>query len=285
MSTRCGRPHTNRARTPPGRCTSQRGCTPGAASLAPGRAATSSTACSRTRRPVAVGGGAGDPGARTNCSRNGPPAGSRRELASGGGQGVLHPAQVRPQRQRPAVDLEVQLAQPAVHHRVGRAEHRGPQGQLARCSRRVVEGLPATVRGPRLGPVGAQPGERGSDQVGSRVGHPAEEDEAELTPGQTLHLASLSRSVSVSKHTPGVSPQIDRRGLSRPHNAPMVDRGPTGTSVTLPGDDRPDRRRTPRPAHSRRARGPGTHRSTGVKHPAARLGPLVPGVFPPEPVS
>src|SRR6185312_3707873 len=41
--------------------------------------------------------------------------------------------------------------------------------------------------GPRLGAVGAEPGQRLGDQVGAEIGHPAQQHEAELSPRQTSH--------------------------------------------------------------------------------------------------
>ena len=148
----CSRPQTKDARTPPGRWTSQRVTTPGSTLRAPGRTTTSSSTCCQTRRSPAVAGGTGDPGARTRCSFRTEPPGPLTHL----------PAQVRPQRQRPAADLDVEVAEPAVLHggRAGRGPpcaapaRAGPRGECcSACHRRV--------RGVRLGrgrrPAGAAP--------------------------------------------------------------------------------------------------------------------------------
>ena len=75
-STRCSSPHTNAARTPPGRCTSQRVTTPGSTLAAPGQADdvvqhVLPHAQVRRRSPAAP----GSPGARTRCSFSTEPPG------------------------------------------------------------------------------------------------------------------------------------------------------------------------------------------------------------------
>ena len=175
--TRSSRPQTKAARTSPGRCTSQRLATPGSTLVAPGSPMTSSRTCCQTRRSVPVAGGTGDPGARTRCSLSTEPPGPLEHL----------PVEVRPQRQRPAADLDVEVAEPAVLHLLGRPQHRRPQAQPARRPRGVLERLPARVRGVRLAPRRPQPAEGLGDQVGPEVGHPPQEHEAELAPRQTPH--------------------------------------------------------------------------------------------------
>ena len=51
----------------------------------------------------------------------------------------------------------------------------------------MVQRLPAGVRGVRLGACGLEPRERLGDQIGTQIGHPAQEDQAELPPSQSMH--------------------------------------------------------------------------------------------------
>jgi hypothetical protein len=96
---------------------------------------------------------------------------------------------VRPQWQRPAAHLHVQVAEPSVLQLLGRPEHGCPQTQPARRAARVLERLPAGVRGVRLAPRGTEPLERVGDQIGPHVGHPAQQHEAELPPRQSPHAS------------------------------------------------------------------------------------------------
>jgi hypothetical protein len=60
----------------------------------------------------------------------------------------------------------------------------------------VLQRLPPRVGGVRLRPVGPQPGKRLGDQVGPDVGHPAQKDEAELPPRQSLHAVDSATKVT-----------------------------------------------------------------------------------------
>jgi len=106
-------------------------------------------------------------------------------LAARGGQHL--PVELRPQRQRPAAHLEVEVAEAAVLDLVRRPEDGGPQGQAARRAPRVLQRLPAGVRRVRLAFRGAQPGQRLEHEIGAQIGHPAQQHEAELAAGQPLH--------------------------------------------------------------------------------------------------
>jgi len=180
----------------------QRATTPGSTSTAPGSAATSSTTCSSTRSPSA---------------------------AAPDGSGRRRPAQVwRPPRQRPPPDDEAEVTEATILTFFYRAHHSGAQIDPAWRSRSVVERSPTTVRRAGLGAVGPHPDQGFGDQVGSRVGHPAEQHQAGLTPPEAVHPASLSPAVSVSKHTPGVSAQIQPGRLSSLRHTRTVGDGPDG---------------------------------------------------------
>jgi integral membrane protein len=128
------------------------------------------------------------------------------------------PPQLGPERQRPPSDLDGQVTEPALLPVLGRAEDRAAQHQAAGAARRVLERLPPGVGRVRLGPVCAHPRQRLGDQVRSQVGHPAQQDEAELPPRQPSHPAQPATEITPRSGdgTPGrpVDPRVTPRTVA-----------------------------------------------------------------------